>query len=200
MEVKRRTQAERSEATRRALMAAARRLFAEQGYAAVGTEAIVQAAGVTRGAMYHQFSSKAELFTAVFEAVEVEVTERLMLSMADDVADPIEIMARGAEAWLEASVEPEFQRIVLLDGPAVLGWERWRELELQYGAGLVEGLVTAAIEAGRLEAQPPQPLAHVLIGALDEAALYVARADDPAQARTDVVAALRRVLDGLAQG
>jgi len=107
MEVRRRTQAERTAATRAALVAAARALFARHGYAEVGTEAIVKRAGVTRGALYHQFHDKAELFAAVFEAVESGVTTRLAESLADDLSDSVRVLERGADGWLDACTEPE---------------------------------------------------------------------------------------------
>jgi AcrR family transcriptional regulator len=191
----RRTQAERSEATRSALLSAARELFAERGYAGVGTEEIVRAAGVTRGALYHQFTDKRELFAAVFEQLEAEVTQRTAdAAAASGTTDPLAALRIGADAWLDACTEAEVQRIVLLDGPAVLGWERWREIGLRQGLGLVEGGLQAAVDAGLLEPQPVRGLAHVLIGAIDEAALYVATADDPAAARTEVGAVLDRLL------
>jgi AcrR family transcriptional regulator len=198
MESKRRTQADRSAATRAALIEAARPLFAEQGYAAVGTEAIVRAAGVTRGALYHQFEDKAELFAAVFEAVEAEVMERLAAEVsAAETTDPIAALDIGADAWLRACSDPEVRRIVLLDAPAVLGWARWREISMRHGAGLVEAALQAAMEAGRVRAQPVRPLAHVVIGAMDEAALYVAQAEDPEAARAEAGAAVRSLLQGL---
>ncbi|WP_354701268.1 Transposon Tn10 TetC protein [Paraconexibacter sp. AEG42_29] len=193
-----RTQEERSSATRSALLAAARPLFAARGYADVGTPEIVAAAGVTRGALYHQFDGKLALFEAVFEAVEQEVTGRIGTLLAEAGAtDPIGALRAGAGAWLDACADPEVQRIVLLEAPAVLGWERWRELGLRYGLGLIEAVLTAAIAAGDLDEQPVRPLAHVLAGALDEAALYVARADDPVAARAEVGAVLERLVDGL---
>lgn len=197
MEVKRRTQGERTEATRTALVGAARALFASEGYAAVGTEAIARAAGVTRGAMYHQFADKAELFATVFEAVEADVTTRIAEGIGAALSDPTALLHVGVQAWLDACAQPEVQRIVLLDGPAVLGWERWREIGLRYGAGLVEAALQGAMDSGALVEQPVRPLAHVLIGALDEAALYVARAEDPDAARAQVVAVLHRLVNGL---
>jgi AcrR family transcriptional regulator len=185
--------AERSEATRAALVAAARPLFAERGFAGVGTEEIVRAAGVTRGALYHQFRDKEDLFAAVFELLESELAQRTAAAGASGTTDPLAELRVGAEAWLDACTEPEIQRIVLLDGPAVLGWERWREIGTRYGRGLVEAVLQAAVDAGRLAPQPIRPLAHVLMGAVDEAALYVATAEDPAAARVEVGA----VLDGL---
>jgi AcrR family transcriptional regulator len=198
MEHKRRTQAERSTATRGALVAAARRLFAERGYAAVGTPEVAAAAGVTRGALYHQFSDKADLFLAVYEQVEQEVTERIgELVVAAGARDPLEALTAGAEAFLEACAEPEINRIALLDAPAVLGWEQWRAVGLKYGLGLTEAILRAAMDAGRIAEQPLRPLAHVLLGALDEAALYVARAKDPVVAREEMRTVLTGILRGL---
>ena len=196
--VTRRTQADRTAATRAALVAAARQLFGEHGYAAIGTEQIAQAAGVTRGALYHQFADKADLFAAVLEAVEVDLTQRLIdVVAALPQDDPLAVVAAGAEAWLDASVEPEVRRIALVDGPAVLGWERWREVGMRHGFGLVTGLLGELIEAGAIPAQPIEPVAHVLIGALDEAALYIAQAADPVTARAEAGAVLRRLVIAL---
>jgi AcrR family transcriptional regulator len=198
MERKRRTQAERSAATRAALIGAARRLFAERGYAAVGTPEVVAAAGVTRGALYHQFDGKADLFLAVYEAVEQELTERIGEQVAAAGAtDPLAALSAGAEAFLDACAEPDVQRIVLIEAPAVLGWDTWRAVGLKYGLGLTEAILRAAMDAGRIAEQPVRPLAHVLIGALDEAALYVARADDPAAARAQMRSVLRGIVEGL---
>lgn len=200
MEVKRRSQLDRSAATRSALIRAARPLFAARGFAGVGTETIVRAAGVTRGALYHQFTDKTELFAAVYEEIEQELAARLGERIAAEAAtDPIEVMTVGAGAWLDACAEPEVQQIVLLDGPSVLGWQRWREIGMRYGLGLVEGLLAHAIEVGRIEPQPVSGLAHVLVGALDEAALYVARADDQAGAGEEMRAVLARLIAGLAR-
>ncbi|HWA53939.1 MAG TPA: helix-turn-helix domain-containing protein [Solirubrobacterales bacterium] len=197
----RRTQAERSEATRGALIAAARPLFAARGYADVGTEEIVRAAGVTRGALYHHFDGKRELFEAVYEEVEVELAQRIATgALQASSSSPLEAMRAGTEMFLEASIEPETQRIVLLDGPAVLGWDRWREIAAAHGLGLIEATLAAAIEAGAIDSQPVKPLAHVLMGALDEAAMLVARADDPEAMKAEVAATLGTLLDGLSRG
>jgi AcrR family transcriptional regulator len=197
-ETRRTKHAARSEATRAALVAAARPLFAERGFAGVGTEEIVRAAGVTRGALYHQFADKRELFAAVFEQVEAEVTQRTArAAVASGAADPLAVLRVGAAAWLDACSDPEVQRIVLLDGPAVLGWDAWREIGMRYGLGLVENELREAIEAGVLEPQPTRALAHVLMGAIDEAALYVATAEDQAAARAEAGAVLDRLLSVL---
>jgi AcrR family transcriptional regulator len=196
-----RTQSQRSATTRAALIDAARRLFAERGFAGVGTETIVQAAGVTRGALYHQFTDKVELFAAVCENVEERLGQRIdeRIGQAGET-DPIAIMRLGVDIWLEACIEPEVQRIVLLDGPAVLGWERWRAIGERYGMGLIEAILDAAIAAGRIPAQPTRPLAHVLIGALDEAALYIARAQEQETARAEIAPVILRLVDALAAG
>lgn len=194
----RRSQSERSEATRGALVEAARQLFAERGYAGVGTEEIVRAAGVTRGALYHHFSGKRDLFEAVYERLEAELAERIAAgALAANAESPLEAMRAGAEMFLQACTEPEAQRIALLDGPAVLGWDRWREIGAEHGLGLIEGTLQVAIEAGAIARQPVRPLAHLLMGALDEAALLVARADDPERMREEVGQTLNFLLDSL---
>jgi AcrR family transcriptional regulator len=183
----RRSQAERSEATRAALVEAARPLFAERGYAAVGTEEIVRAAGVTRGALYHHFDGKRKLFEAVYVQIEVELAERIATgALRSGAAAPLEAMRAGAEMFLEACTVPEVQRVVLLDGPSVLGWDRWREIGAEHGLGLIEATLQAGVDAGEIAEQPVRPLAHVLMGALDEAAMLVARAEDPEAARAEV--------------
>lgn len=197
----RRTQAERSGATRDALIEAARALFAERSYAEVGTEEIVRAAGVTRGALYHHFDGKRELFEAVYQRVEAELAERIAAgALASGTAAPLDAMRAGAEMFLQACTEPEAQRIALLDGPSVLGWDRWREIAAEHGLGLIEGSLRSAIDAGAISDQPVRPLAHVLMGALDEAAMLVARADDPDRMRAEVGRTLDTLLAALSAG
>ncbi len=191
-----RTQTERSETTRSALIAAGRRLFAERGYAGVGTEEIVRAAGVTRGALYHHFDGKEGLLEAIYEQIEAEVTQKIATdALSGD--DPLQALRAGARSFLDHCVEPEVQQIVLMDSPAVLGWARWREIGAKYGLGLVEAALQAAIDAGQLTPVAVAPLAHVLLGALDEAAMVVARADDPEAAREEMVVVFDRILDGV---
>ena len=193
-----RTQASRSAATRAALVTAARPLFADKGYAAVGTDEVARAAGVTRGALYHQFAGKEDLFAAVFEQVESELVDGLGAGIAAaDPTDPVAMLRADIEGWLAACAEPEVHRIVLIDAPAALGWERWREIGQRYGVGLVEAAVQSLIDAGVLPEQPVRPLAHVLIGAIEEAALYAARADDRETATREVRAALVALVGGL---
>src|SRR5215510_2463050 len=184
----------RSEATRRQLVSAARALFGARGYADVGTEEIVRAAGVTRGALYHQFRDKADLFAAVAEEVEAEIAERIAAGAAGAADDPMGALRAGVRLFLDACAEPEVERIILLDAPAVLGWEAWRDLASRYGLGLVQLVLQSAMDAGAIAPQPVAPLAHFLIGALDECALYVARASDPAAAREQCAAIFDRIL------
>jgi AcrR family transcriptional regulator len=191
-----RTQAERSEATQAALIAAARRLFADRGYAGVGTEEVVRASGVTRGALYHHFEGKEDLFRAVFEQVERELAERFATE-ALSKEDPWEGLLAALEMFLDVCVEPEVQRIALLDAPSVLGWDAWREVEARHGLGLIRLALQNLIDAGELEAQPVEPVAHAILGTLIEAGLYVARADQVEAARAQMGTVLRRMLEGL---
>ena len=189
--------AERSEATRAALIATAHELFADRGYAGVGTEEIVRATGVTRGALYHHFSGKRELFQAVYEEVERQLVEQIATSAIATAGDPLQALHAGAEAFLDASEDPAVQRIALVDAPSVLGWEQWREIGLRYGFGLVQGTVQAAMDAGLIDRQPVRPLAHLLLGAIDEGAMLVARADDGGETRRQVGASIARFLEAL---
>ncbi len=186
-------QAERSASTRAKLLRAARSLFARHGYAAVGTEQIVRRAGVTRGALYHQFPTKEDLFIAVYEQVEQELTGRIA-DLVGGTASPFQAMRSSIRVFLEACRTPEVQRIVLIDGPSVLGWERWHEVAERNGLGLTEAVLAAAVKAGEIEPVAVKPLAHLLMGAIDEAALLVVREPDATEA---VAATLERMLDGL---
>ncbi len=187
----------RSEATRRQLVTAARALFGARGYAEVGTEEIVRAAGVTRGALYHQFRDKAELFAAVAEEIEAEIADRIAAGAAQSGDDPLQVLRTGAQLFLDACAEPEVERVILLDAPAIMGIEAWRDLAGRYGLGLVQLALESAMDAGAITRQPVTPLAHVLVGALDESALYIARADDQAAARQQCAAIFDQILAGL---
>ncbi|OBG38034.1 TetR family transcriptional regulator [Mycobacterium alsense] len=198
MEIKRRTQEERSAATRDALISAARGLWGRRGYAEVGTPEIASAAGVTRGAMYHQFADKAALFRAVFEAIEQDVMARMATLVAESEATvPADAIRAAVDAWLDVSGDPEVRQLMLLDAPSVLGWAAFREVAQRYSLGMTEQLLSEAINAGQLARQPVRPLAHVLIGALDEAAMYVAAAEDPERARRETGEVLHRLIDAM---
>ena len=184
----------RSEATRQRLVAAARELFGARGYAGVGTEEIVRAAGVSRGALYHQFRDKADLFAAVAEQIEAEIAGRIAADASAAAADPAGALRIGARLFLDACAEPDVEQDDPLDAPAILGWEAWRDLAGRYGLGLIQLALQTAMDAGAIVPQPVIPLAHVLIGALNECALYVARAEDPPTAREQCAAIFDRIL------
>ena len=190
-----RTQLERTAATRTALIGAGRKLFGERGFAAVSTPEIAAEAGVSRGALYHQFADKQALFAAVAEEVEAGITQRLV-ERVQGAEDPLRM---AVDAWLDIAREPDVRRILLADGPVVLGWDAWRELITKYGLGLTEQLLQAGMDAGALRVQPVRPLAIVLAGALNEAAIYVADAEDPEVARAEVRAVLEHVLAGVTE-
>jgi AcrR family transcriptional regulator len=192
-----RTKAAQREATTAALLEIARELFTERGYSAVSTEEIVQRAGVTRGALYHHFrGGKEELFRAVLVQLSAETTRRVAAA-AREQNDPWDALVAGIDEFLDACATPEVQRIVLVDGPSVLGWDVWRAIDANYSHGLVEQALRRAADAGRLLEQPTDALAHVLLGALHEAAMVVARADDPAEAREEMGRMVGRLLEGL---
>ncbi|MQA78080.1 MAG: TetR family transcriptional regulator [Streptosporangiales bacterium] len=201
MNKSRRTQAERTAATRAALVSAGRRLFAEHGFAGVGTEAIVHDAAVSRGALYHHFADKTELFAAVLDDVEGEVSGHLAAVVSADASGGfVEVMIRCVEAWLDACERPEVQRIVLVDGPSVLGWVRWREICQPHILGLVSTALAQGMADGSLDPQPVTPLAHLLLAVADEAAMYVVSNADPVAARREIVAIVRRLLESLTLG
>jgi len=196
-----RTQAERSAATQRALIDAARRLWGERGYAEVSTPEIAAAAGVSRGAMYHQYADKAALFRAVIEAMDLEIIDRLEASVAAaQPKTPADTMHAMADAWLDIAGEAEVRQLMLLDAPSVIGWREYREMSERNSIESAEALLQAAIEAGQLRPQPLRPLALVLLGALEEAAIYQAGAEDPKRAREEVRAVIGDLIDGLLIG
>jgi AcrR family transcriptional regulator len=196
LSAERRPNAARSAGTRAALIAAARELFTERGYAAVGTEEIVRRAQVTRGALYHHFTDKRDLFRAVHESVEEEMVAAIAAAM-EGVEDPIELLLAGARRFLDLCMQPEWTRIPLMDAPSVLGWAEWREIDQRYGLGIVTAGLTLGMDAGALRRQPVAPLAHVLLASMGEAGLMIATAERPAEVREGVEATLVGLIDGL---
>ncbi len=189
-------QADRSESTRAALIAVARTLFAERGYAGTATEEVVRAAGVTRGALYHHFRDKRELFAAVFEDVERDLMAE-MVRVASAKSDAWASLVNGCNAFLDACLQPDVQRIVLLDAPSVLGRDAWRAVEEQYALGLLTAGLQAAINEKFVPPQPVSPLAHLLLAAINEAGLLIAQSPDTRAARAEIGASVLRLLDGL---
>ena len=189
----RRTQAERRASTRGALIAAGRALFAERGFAGAGREDIVERAGVTRGAMHHHFPSKVDLFQAVYEAIEAELCDALARAAMEAGPDPMAQLRAGALAFLDAAATPEVRRVVLLDAPSVLSVQVRREMSERYGLGLVRQALHEVMAAGIVEEQPLEPLAHITMAALHEAATLVADGGD----RAEVDAVVARFLSRL---
>lgn len=167
----RRTNAERHAETRAKLLAVAREMFAEKGFADTGTPEIVAAAGVTRGALYYHFADKRDLFRAVFEAEEAALAARIddvSLPLADD---PVEALMAGTLAFFAAATDAGTNRIVFVDGPAALGWDDWREIDERYAAATLREGLTAAMTAGAIKTVPVEELTNVLGAAFNEAAL-----------------------------
>lgn len=188
--------AERGRATREQLVEIATGLFAEHGYEGTSIEAVLRAAKVSRGALYHHFAGKDALFEAVFEAVELDVGHRLAERLAG-VTDPVEALRAGCLYWITLAGDPVVQRILLIDAPAVLGWQRWRELEEQYALGGMKSFLRQVAEAGRLPVRHADPFAHMLLASLNEIAIMITRADDPKRAMKDGRAAVDELLDRL---
>lgn len=184
----RRTQRERSEGTTRTLIKVAHQLFGERGFADVSSADIATAAGVSKGGMYHQFPSKAAIFEAVVREIEAGVGAQVSASLdADAVADPRLRIREALAVFLDAYDDAAVQRIVLVDGPAVLGWARWRSICIEQGAAALLDCLQLAQDHGLLVRPPSTAVVHLLLGALDEAVLYVASAPDRQAAVDDVL-------------
>ena len=192
----RRTQAERSATTRTALLTAARQLFTERGYAGTGREDIAAAAGVTRGALYHHFPNKEAVFRAVFEDLEGEMMEHVLVA-ADKATDPLGQIRLGTEAYLDAALDPAVQRILLTDAPAVLPLAVRHEVAEAHAMGAIRLVLTEAIKSGQVVKQPVEPLAHMLMAMLHEAAMYVAQSPNHKKARREIGAVVERILRSL---
>ena len=181
------TRVQRGLATRQQLVAAATELFAERGYEATSIEAVLDAAGVSRGALYHHFEDKRALFEAVLDTVEAGMATRVhdAAMAAADPDDPAASLRAGCLAWLRLIRDPVTRRIALVDAPAVVGWERWREIDECNWFGLLKDGLGAALPPGRLDAGSLDVLAHMLLAALNELAFMIARSEDPDAAARD---------------
>jgi AcrR family transcriptional regulator len=196
MTTKPRTNAEHSAHTRGLLIKAGRQEFSRWGYAEASTERIVEAAGVTRGALYHHYRDKRELFEAVVTELQREIVRRID-QRATARRDVFAGLLAGCDAWLDACLDPEVRRILLLDGPAVLGSERWTEIDAEHGGGSLRQGIDACIEAGELAGVDAASLTHLLTGAMNHAALLMARSDDVARLRRETGRTLHALLRGL---
>ncbi len=192
----RRSQAERRKKTSDAMLSAARRAFAEHGFADAPAEAIVLDSGVTRGALYHHFGSKKGLFEAVLARVMGEAAERIEQAAASETGTWNQFRA-GCRAFLAASIDPDFQRIALVDGPAVLGWQAWRKLDAETSVRSLRAGLDELSREGLLVPAPLEALTQLLSGAMNELALWVAQSADREQAMREAESALETVLAGL---
>jgi AcrR family transcriptional regulator len=187
----------RGRATRERLVATARELFGRDGYEATSVEAVLKEAGVAKGSLYHHFENKPALFDAVLDQVVAEIAAEAARAAAQH-DDPVEGLRAGCHAWLRMSLDPADQQIALVDAPAVVGWARWRELDEQYTLGGVRRTLQQLAESGRLPAGQIDALANMLLAAVGEAALLIARSDDPEAALAAGQAAFDTLLDRLA--
>lgn len=192
-------QARRSAATRAKLLAAAREIFAADGYQAASTPAIARAAGVSRGALYHQYADKAALFRDVVASMQAELADRIDAETRALADDPLAALKTGTLAFLRAASAPDFARVVMIEGPAVLGRDAWSGIDRAAGTATLREGLAAAMVAGRLAPLPLEALATVLSGAMNEAALLVATAPDPDAALAAAVTVLDAMLDGLSR-
>jgi AcrR family transcriptional regulator len=190
---------ERGRATRDRIVDAGRELFGRHGYEGASIEAILERSGVRRGALYHHFESKKALFDAVLERVVSDVA-RAVADAARAESDPVESLRAGCNAWLRMALDPAIQRIALIDPPAVVGWTRWRELDERYTLGGVRRNLELIAAEGRLPADNVELLAHMVLAGVNEAALMIARADDPRAALGTGQAAVDTLIDRLTGG
>lgn len=187
--------AEQVAQTRAALIEAGRRLFSENGFRATSVEDLAREARVTTGALYHHFPTK----TALFEAVFVQAHTDLMsasIRAAQGASDGIDELARGFEAFLDCVLQPDMQRILIIDGPAVLGLARYTELDEQYAHAVIVHSLTAAAKAGTIAVDDPDTATRLLLGALTRGAMLVANSPDPVQTRHAVAKSMRALLSG----
>ena len=190
--------AENAAQTRHALERAARELFEQRGFPEVSAEAIVAAAGVTRGALYHHYGGKEGLFEAVAEAAMQRLHENVALAAAQARGDPLAALRLGISRFLELATAPRLQRVLFIDAPTVLGWRRWREMDARYGLGMLLAGLQQAHAKGQIRSQDTRLLAHIVLSALIEAAMMVAHAPVKTAARAEAEDMLLRLLAGLA--
>lgn len=183
-------------ATRAALVGVARDLFGDKGFAAVSIEEIVQGARVTKGALYHHFDDKQALFRAVLEAIESELADR-MRAAAHAETHRWEQLRAACYAYLDACLERDVQRIVVLDAASVLGWHAWCEIDKRYGLGVLRERFDAAADAGLVDAQPLEAVAQLVLGALNVGGRVIAEAKNPKEARKQVGETIDRLISGL---
>jgi len=187
---------EQAAAMREALEKVARELFETRGFAAVSAEELVAQAGVTRGALYHHYSGKEGLFEAVAEAAMARLHEHIARAAAA-APDGLAAIKLGMKRFLELGAAPRTQRVLFVDAPVVMGWQRWRQLDERYGLGLLIQAVELAMAQGKMRKQPPALVAHLLLSTMIEAAMLIANAERKAEVRADAERVLGQLLEGL---
>ena len=190
------TKARQREMTRAKLIAIAREIFAREGYAHTATEDIVKAAGVTRGALYHHFTNKDDLFRAVVEDIQREIAGRIVED-SENATDSWGELIAGCRAFLAASIDPNLQRILLIDAPSVLGWAAWRQLDAEYGTRLLREILEVLAHQGIIKPRSLEAQVHLLTGAMNEASLWITQSPQPEQALAAAQAELETLLNGL---
>lgn len=192
--------AEQIAQTRAALITAGRRLFGERGYADTSVEDLAREARVTTGALYHHFSTKTQLFEAVFEQAHAEMSagSAELAELVGQAPDVIEFLAAGFDLFLDAVLRPDLQRILIIDGPAVLGLARFTELDERDAFELIVTILEAAVAAGRLSIDDPPTMARLLLGLATRGAMLIANSADPAETSRSVARSFRALLTGLA--
>lgn len=189
--------AEKAEATKARLIEVAGELFGERGYDNVPIEEVLERTGVSKGALYHHFPSKEALFEAVYRTGEQMCLVEIA-NAAKNETDPLQMLRVGCHAWLDMVMDPHVRQIALIDGPAVLGWERWRQIDEEYAFGLTKSVFQAVADAGLIDPDNIDMTAHLAHGMLGEAAMVIAKADDKQAARAEAGAVVDRLIDSLA--
>jgi AcrR family transcriptional regulator len=187
---------EKGQATRQHIVATATDLFAKYGYEGTSIEVVLTKTGISRGALYHHFDSKDVLFEAVLETIEADIA-RAILAASRGITNPVDALRAGCDAWLKLARDPTIKQIVLLDAPAVLGWQKWREIDSRHGFGLLKASLKAAAAAGRARTDLIDMFAHMLLAALTETALIIARAKNPVAATRKGREAVKELIDKL---
>ena len=189
-----------AEATQAELAAAARALFSREGFASTRMVEVAREIGLTRGALYHHFASKKGLFRAVLVGLQTDLTAEIIQCARAAPGGSMDRLRAGFHAYLDLALRDDVRQILFIDGPAVLGWDDWREIDLQHGFRITQYAIEQAIDAGEIDRVPVDELTHVLLGALTHACLEVGRAADPSGARAAYGETIDFMLDRLRAG
>jgi AcrR family transcriptional regulator len=190
------TQEERREATRNAVLVAAQMRFGSFGYSRVTVDEIAADAKVAKGAIYHHFPTKADLFEAVLQIAASKILSEVQATVMQQ-SNILTAMFAGNRAFFASCANPQFAQIFLKDGPAVLGWHRWREIDASLFGGMVRDGLFAAMELGIIVKRPINPLVHLILGAVTEAAIDCANSENFAETAEIYLEGLEAILNGL---